>query len=111
MLTISPEQSGEYHCAACGNDIHFVGFDRFGSPDERCPAPGSGRQCELHASECECFETLQQEFAVARDEVGRITEIDYAAHSGGFGAEIGDYTRIVCGRCHAVVWDDGASAA
>jgi hypothetical protein len=89
----SPEVTGDYHCAGCGNREEFIGIDRRGYPGEEC---GCGRE------ECSCYVTLTQPFTV--DEDGEISYDTF--DGGGCGAEIGAYTTILCGKCEAVVWTE-----
>jgi hypothetical protein len=92
----SPEQTGRYACANCGNARSFIGYD-----DRGYPGPD---ECDCEKDVCVCEITLKQYFTVHADGC-----ISYQAfEGGGFGAEIGSYTRIQCAVCTAFVWQENA---
>jgi len=94
----SPENSGQYLCANCGNTRSFIGYD-----DRGYPGPD---ECECGKTVCECEVTLKQPFTVDDDGA-----LDYHAfEGGGFGAEIGAYTRIQCAFCNEFIWTEAVDS-
>lgn len=115
VLQASPENA---RCS-CGNITGFVGIDErgYGGPEVcTCGAATAydawlGRLDRRPAevtpdlAECTCLTVLTQPFRVLRDDAGRVIEIEYQVFSGGgYDAEIGEYTRIQCGRCGVEVY-------
>lgn len=89
----SPEETGEYRCDKCSNVSDFIGHDAHGYP---------GDACECGKDVCECEVELVQPFHVHDD-----GDIDYDAHrGGGVGANIDAYSKIVCGKCGHVIWEE-----
>jgi len=93
----SPESSGQYLCPNCGNARSFIGYD-----DRGYPGPD---ECECGKDICECEVTLKQHFTVEEDGA-----LDYDAfEGGGFGADIGAYTRIQCAVCNECIWTEAVN--
>ena len=90
----SPEETGHYACPHCGNTRSFVGYD-----DRGYPGPD---ECDCENDVCACQETLKQYFIVLQD--GSVHY--HAFEGGGFGAEIGSYTRIQCAICDEFIWTE-----
>lgn len=87
----SPEETGNYRCPTCGNARTFIGYDDHGYPGPEA--------CECKKDLCECQVTLAQPFTVLKE-----GDIDYQAFTGGgYGAEIGTYSRIHCAVCHTFI--------
>jgi hypothetical protein len=91
----SPEETGRYVCLRCHNRRSFIGYDDLGYPGPE--------ECECDKDPCECKVTLSQPFTIAPDGAVRY----HAFEGGGFGAEIGSYTRIKCAVCGQFIWRDG----
>jgi DNA-directed RNA polymerase subunit RPC12/RpoP len=87
----SSEITGDYRCSHCGDTAEFIGFDDHGFP---------GDACECGQRICECQVTLRQPFRVLAN--GQIVYVAFTG--GGWGAEIGSYDRIECGRCGRQIW-------
>ncbi len=86
----SPEVTKRYRCPVCGNTERFIGIDDHGYP---------GEDCDCDQDPCVCEVTLRQPFTVTDGQE------HYAAfEGGGFGAEIGSYTRVECADCGAEIW-------
>lgn len=108
----SPEETGTYVCPACGEREAFVGTDHRGANGrDACDCDGDGpEENGGHTRDCAVFAdvVLTQTFRVIeQDGTPEGAALDYDAHEGGeSGAEIGRYTRITCGRCSAVLWQD-----
>jgi hypothetical protein len=94
----SPENSGKYLCNNCGNIRSFIGYD-----DRGYPGPD---ECECGKDLCECEVTLKQHFMVEED-----GDLDYHAFAGGgYGADIGAYTRIQCAVCNEFIWTEAINS-
>lgn len=94
----SPEETGNYLCRFCGNDNIFKGIDYYGYPGEACEC-GHGRH---GLDECVCQCRLVQVFYAENGEVK-----DYLPFTGGgYGAEIGSYSEIVCLCCNTTIWKE-----
>lgn len=108
----SPEEAGAYVCPACGEREAFVGTDHRGADgSDACDCDGAGpEENGGHADDCAVLAdvVLTQTFRVIEQDGTREgAALDYDAFEGGeSGAEIGSYTRIACGRCGAVLWQD-----
>lgn len=96
----TPEGTGKFKCHLCGERESFTGIDAHGTAGDDC-------ECDTYEPDdvCTCEAVLTQDFRVIRD--GREWSLDYSSHEGGgSGAEIGEYTTIVCGQCGVIVWEN-----
>lgn len=110
---LSPEETGVYICPACSNTELFTGIDArgYGGPDVcECDASTVENAQRAGDSECVCLTELRQDFRlVAIDDQGNYLEpaIDYEAFTGGgSGADIGNFTSIICQPCGNTIWKE-----
>lgn len=99
----SPETTGQWQCPNCGNTVEFTGIDYRGYPGADCDCgayDGTGPEV------CVCEARLTQDLTV-----GPHGTLEYDAHSGGYDSEIGEYQRINCGSCGALVWAESKEVA
>lgn len=112
---VSPEITGEFVCAYCGNTEYFIGTDNrgWGGKDachsDLCYAGFVDVSCYCETELVQAFQTeyygIPGNVPDEPDMVGQI--ISYEAHTGGEdGAEIGAYTKIECGNCRSLIWEE-----
>lgn len=103
----SPEETGAFFCP-CGNKTEFTGLDARGFPgfgECECGYMDEDGEKAGEVAECTCTTLLEQDFEVVRHAGG--WEVNYHEfYGGGSGAEIGDYTKIVCRACGQTLWED-----